>query len=727
MDDSPPRSSKVGAARKLVPPLLLLTVLLPVLRIATKATIEPADFTFNNGTEVQGLDPATVTGIPEGRVMRALYEGLYIKHPRTLEPIPGMAESYELSDDGLTYTFHIRKNAKWTNGDPVTAHDFEYSWERFLNPETAAEYAYQLWYVRGAKQYTLLPSDYYYVPGDSGVWVREMEEGVIRCGVNGYALGAKGSEGEVALSVTAAIGSALERGAPMLSLGERNFGLPLAGELSASNTELATKLEDLLDDPYENGWVVELKVDPAALAAAIQSGDLQAGESYRKETIWPSEVGIRAVEDHTLVVELDYPTAFFLQLCAFYPLFPINPRSLEEAKVRWPETYTLEWLQPGYIVTNGPYRLKDRRVNDRLRLAKNEDYWDADNVAFNTIDILTVENYATMLNLYLTGGVDWIDRISTNQVPRLLPREDFIPIPYLGTYFFRVNVTKPPYDDPRVRRALALTIDRRAICEKIMKSGQQPSFSLVPPGMAGYEAGASTMRHSPFKDDLSDYDEAFARDIAEAHELIREAGFGEGGEPFPTFEIHYNTSEAHRDIAEVVADSWKRNLGLDARLLNQEWKVYLDTQQNLGYDVSRSAWIGDYVDPNTFLDMFVTGNENNKTGWGNADYDALIASAATEFDSVKRMEMLSKAESILMNELPILPIYFYSTQSMYNPRIGGFYNNMLDEHFPKHWYWMSDEELAERRAAQPAEWVIAPSPGPSEGLYAPAHIPGAWD
>ena len=727
MDDSTSRNSNLRRARRLVPPLLLLIVLFPVLRIATQATIEPADFTFNNGTEVQGLDPATVTGVPEGRVMRALYEGLYIKHPRTLEPIPGMAESYELSEDRLTYTFHIRKGAKWTNGDPVTAHDFEYSWERFLHPETAAEYAYQLWYARGAKQYTLLPSDYYYVPGELGVWVRKLEDGLIRVGVSGYALGADGSEGEVNMTVGAAVGAALAKGAPLLSRPGQSYALPIDGELTALNEELETEIEKLLNDPYENGWVAELVVDPAALAAAIEAGELQDGESYRKQTIWPHEVGIRATDDHTLVVNLNYPTVFFLQLCAFYPLFPINQRSLEEAKKRWPETYTLEWLQPGYIVTNGPYLLKDRRVNDRLRLAKNEDYWDADNVAFNTIDILTVENYATMLNLYLTGSVDWIDRISTNQVPRLLPREDFNPIPYLGTYFFRVNVTKPPYDDPRVRRALALTIDRRAICEKIMKSGQKPSFSLVPPGMAGYEAGASTMRHSPFKDDLSDYEEAFARDIAEAHALIKEAGFGEGGEPFPTFEIHYNTSEAHRDIAEVVADSWKRNLGLDARLLNQEWKVYLDTQQNLGYDVSRSAWIGDYVDPNTFLDMFVTGNENNKTGWGNAEYDALVSGAATEFDPVKRMEMLSKAESILMEELPILPIYFYSTQSMYNPRIGGFFDNMLDEHFPKHWYWMSDEELAERRAAQPAEWVLAPTPGPKAGLHAPAHIPGAWD
>jgi len=364
-------------------------------------------------------------------------------------------------------------------------------------------------------------------------------------------------------------------------------------------------------------------------------------------------------------------------------------------------------VRPGNIVTNGPFMVEDRRVNDRIRLVKNPRYWDAMSVAFNRIDILAVEHYGTMLNLYLTGGVDWIDRCSTNLVPRMLPREDFNPRPYLGAYFYRVNTNKPPLDDKRVRRALALAIDRVAICEKIMKKGEIPSWSLCPPGMPGYDPPA--MAHA---DD-------FATDCEEAAGLIAAAGYGPDGEDFPTIEIHYNTSEAHRDIAEVIADTWRRVLGIDAKLLNQEWKVYLDTQNTINYDVSRSAWIGDYPDPNTFVDLFQTGGENNRTGWGNARYDELVTAAAGELDPARRMELLAQAEEILLAELPILPIYSYASQNVVNPRLGGFYENVQDDHYPKFWYWLSDEELAAKRAQQPPEWEIVPAPGPSAGLHAP--------
>ena len=598
----PPMSSPFGTllVRRLVPLLLLGGVFLLALRVALGARIEPADFVFNNGTEVATLDPATVTGVPEGRVIRALYEGLCVQHPETLEPLPGMAERWDVSSDGLVYTFHVRRGARWTNGDPVTAEDFVYSFRRFLLPETAAEYAYQLYYVVGAE---------------------------------------------------------------------------------AFNTEVDDDGEPLHD----------------------------FGET----------VGIRALDEYTLEVTLVSPTPYFLDLMAFYPLFPVNRRSLEEAREKWPDDWQSQLMRPGNLVTNGPFRLVERRVNDRIRLARNEDYWDADRVAFRTIDVLAVEHYGTMLNLYLTGGVDWIDRVAPNVVPRLIPRKDFDPVPYLGSYFYRVNTTRAPFDDPRVRRALALTIDRRLVCEKIMKAGQPPAFAFVPPGLAGYtsvemRAGAAGAG------DPEAYQAAFQRDCEEARRLLDEAGFGPGGRRFPTLEIHYNTSEAHRQIAEVVAERWKRILGIDAKLLNQEWKVYLDTQSTLNYDVSRSAWIGDYPDPNTFLDMFVTGGENNKTGWGNPEFDQLIEEAAREFDPAERMAMLGRAEAIMMEELPILPIYYYVTQNVSNPRLGGFYNNVQDVHFTKFLYWMDDAELAERHPDLSPEVRKIADRRPAEGLYSPA-------
>ena len=573
--------------------LLLGGAFAGALSLALGARLDRAQFTYNNGTEVSTLDPATVTGQPEGRVIRAIFEGLVIKDPKTLAPLPGMAESWEISPDGLVYTFHVRHNAKWTNGDPVTAHDFTFSAERFLSPVTAAEYSYQLWYVKGAKAYTTEVDD-------DGKPVHDFDS-----------------------------------------------------------------------------------------------------------------VAFKALDDFTIEIELNSPTPFFLDIIGFYPLFPVNRRNIEEAQVNWPNRWEIEWLRPANIVTNGPYKIAYRRVNDRIRLVKNHDYWDADHVAFESIDVLAVEHYGTIMNLYLTGGVDWIDRVAPNIIPRILPREDFRPTPFLSSYFYRVNVTRPPMDDPLVRRALSLAIDRQTIVDKIMKAGQLPAYALVPPGITGY-VNAELQRGTGESGD------AFEADVALAQELLAQAGYGPDGKPFPTIEIHYNTSEAHRDIALVVANGWKRRLGIDAKLLNQEWKVYLDTQSNLGYDISRSGWIADYADPNTYLDLFLTNGENNKTGWGNPEYDRLIAAAAKEFDPEVRMRIMHDAEAILMDEMPIFPIYYYVSQSVVAPRMGGWFNNVQDEHFPKFWYWMDDAELAEKRAQQPAEWELVDPHGPPEGLYSPA-------
>ena len=576
-------------ARRMAPFLLLAGLFVGALYLASSARLEPADYTFNNGTEVATLDPARVTGVPEGRIIKALFEGLVVKHPRTLKPMPGMAESWSVSEDLLTYTFYIRKDAKWTNGEPVTAHDFVYSWKRFLKAQTAAEYAYQLWYVQGAEAYT-----------------KENDE----------------------------------NGEPLNSF---------------------------------------------------------------------DTVGIKANGDYILKVKLKSPTPFFMDLMAFYPMFPVNKTNIEEAMARWPDNneWEMQWLRPENLVTNGPFTVEYRRVNDRIRLKKNPDYWDADNVAMNTIDALTIEQAGTALNTYLTGSTHMIPSVLPNLIPKLMPREDFEPVAYLGTYFYRVNTTKPPFDDVRVRKALAITVNRKDIVEKITKAGQVPAYGLVPPGMTGYVPA-----------EFAALDPTAAK--IKARELLAEAGYGSGGKPFPVMEVHYNTSEAHRDIAEVVAQTWRDQLGIDAKLQNQEWKVYLDTQNNLGFDVSRSAWIGDYPDPTTFLDMFVTGGENNKTGWGNAEYDRLITASASEADPTARLAILKDAEAILMDEMPIIPIYFYVTQNMVAPRLGGFYGNIQDEHFPKFLYWMNDEELAAKRADQPGAWEIVDDVGPSEGLYAPA-------
>ncbi len=575
---------------------LSLPLLVALVSVMARARLERADFVFNNGSEITTLDPAAVSGQPESRVLQALFEGLTVAHPGTLEPLPGAAESWEVSEDGLSYVFHMRV-ARWSNDEPLSAEDFAWSWKRLLSPETGAEYAYLLWCVRGARDFTL-------------------------------------------------------------------------------------------------------------------SGGAHTDGPSREE-LW-REVGIRAPDRFRLQVELEHPTPYFLALTSYHPLFPVHRSSLERVQARFPDSWQSEWVRPSRLVTNGPFTLAERRVNDRLRLVRNPSYWDVDSVAFASIDVLAVEHYGTMLNLYLSGEVDWIDRAPPNLVPSLLPREDFDPAPYLGTYFYRVNTTRPPLNDARVRRALALCIDRRAICEKIGKKGESPSWSLTPVGLPGYPR--PELAHAAVADDLSNYEEAAGADRARARELLREAGF-EGGAGLGTVELHFNTSEAHRDIAEVIAQGWKRDLGIDVRLVNQEWKVYLDTQRTLAYDVSRSSWIADYPDPNTFLDVFLSGGENNRTGWGNPRYDELLERAAAELDRAARAELLAEAEALLLEELPILPLYSYVSQNLRNPRLGGFFENPQDLHPPKFLYWMSDAELGKRRAALPADQKLVRAPGPPEGLY----------
>ncbi len=718
-------SSRAGRLRQTLALFLLASLGAFALMIASAARLEPADFSFNNGAEVSTLDPATVSGVPEGRIVRSIFEGLCVKDPRTLEALPGMAESWEISADGLTYDFKIRPDAKWTDGRPVTAYDFEYSWRRMLNPLTAAEYAYQLWYIEGAKQYTLWNDELEALKAGL-LWFEELEPGRIRVGILGPEASLVNEGGRLRLNLRE--GDHLKGGDELFTFPwmfcEERARLPLDATVTALNPILEDQgdglwlsppTDTILSDPGGEYWLAELAVDPEDLERLRRNGVLIPGDRYRREVMDTFLLGLRAESKDHFIVELSAPTPYFLDICAFYPVFPVSRANIELAQERWPNDWELKWLRPENIVTNGPFKVLFRRVNDRIRLVKNESYWDADNVAFDSIDALAIDHLGTSLNLYLMGEIDWIDRPITNVIPRLMPREDFNPTAYLGSYFYRVNVNQPPFDDPRVRRALALTIDRQAICERITKAGEKMAYGFCPPGMGDYPIIG--MGHSTAK---TDYATNFAADVEEAKQLIAEAGFGPGGAEFPTFEIHYNTDQTHKDIAEVVADDWKRHLGLNVKLLNQEWKVYLDAQKSLDFDVTRSAWIGDYPDPNTFLDMFVTGGENNRTGWSNSEYDELIAMAAAESDPSLRLEHFARAEAILMEELPILPIFYYVTRNLVNPRLGGFYGNIQDEHFNKFWYWMSDEELAARRAAQPADWVQVPARGPAQGKYAPS-------
>ncbi len=401
-----------------------------------------------------------------------------------------------------------------------------------------------------------------------------------------------------------------------------------------------------------------------------------AGAEVQDEKIEPcaivlldfAEVEAKAIDDHTLEVKLKSPTPYFLQLTGYYPLFATNRRCVE--------TYGYPaWTRPENIVSNGAFRLQSRQVRQRTRLVKSENYWNAANVRLNTIDVLPVESQTTALNLYLTGQVDWIPKAPNTIVPELLAqkRDDLFPRPQMTIYFYRLNCSKPPLDKKLVRRALALAVNKRQIVEGVTRGGEVPASSFVPPGLTGYEPATS----EPYNPQL-------------ARKLLAEAGYP-GGRGFPKLEISYNTDEGHQSIAELIQAQWKENLGIDVGLQNMEWNAYLAAQRNLQYQVSRAGWVGDYLDPNTFLDMWMADNPNNQTGWSNKKYDALIIAAGKEPDTAKRMKILQQAEAILLDELPVIPFYYYVSTNMVRPYVKGFYPNLLDVH-PLDAIWIDQAE-----------------------------------
>jgi len=569
------------------------------------STLPPADFTFCNGDEIKTIDPAISTGQPEGRIIWALFEGLCRWHPETLEPIPGMAEQWEVSEDRLTYTFFLRREALWSDGTPVTAHDFLYSFRRFLHPATAAEYAKELWYIEGARKFT----------------VRDV---------------AAGDPVEVELHEK-------PEGALPFAPGKILHGTLLAVDDPAADRPIFTI--ETADGPRRFQRVAEGAAPDGVTACQMITYDFR-------------HVGIRMLDDHTVEIRLRHPVPYFLHLMGFYPFSPVNRRCVET------HGYPA-WTRPENLVVNGPFLLEFRRVRDRIRLVKNPTYWNRDAVRLQTIDALAVKSVTTMLNLYMTGQVDWIPAVPAEVVTDLLARDDFRPAPFLALYYYLINTDRPPLDDARVRRALALAVDRREIVEQVTRSGQVPAYSVVPDEIGKY------LDYTP---------PVFgAFDPEEARRLLAEAGYP-GGRGAPRIEVLYNTHESHKAIAEVIQAQWKRHLGIDVGLSNQEWGAYLTSRRQRRYMVARAGWIGDYVDPNTFLDLFTTDNPQNQTGWSHAEYDRLVHAAQRERDERRRLELFHAAEEILLDELPLIPIYFYVSQSMVRPYVTGFYPNIQDVH-----------------------------------------------
>lgn len=486
---------------------------------------------LGNGSEPRELDPSTSTGAPESKILDNLFEGLTQLDPFTFEPIPGVAEKWDISKDGLEYTFYIRKDAKWSDGTSLNAHDFVKSWKRTLDPNTASEYAYQLYYIKNGKDYN-------------------------------------------------------------------------TGKLKDANL-----------------------------------------------------LGFRALDDHTLKVSLEYPTAYFLRLAAFHTLYPTPSHII----AKYPDK---EWTKEGKMVSNGPFKLAEWELNNFIKLVPNEHYWDHKTIKLKEVYFYPIENQDTEEKSFFAGELHQTSDVPIIKIPSYerqikKNKDKYHPYkthPFLATYFYRFNTTRKPFNDPRVRRAFALAVDRKLLVDRVTRRGELPANSFTPPGVSGYQ----------FQGDLPE--SLTPEVIQQAQELLKSAGYP-GGKGFPKVELLYNTSENHKKIALAIQQMWKKYLGVEIGIINQEWKVYLNTQRNLNYDISRAGWVGDYPDPNTFLNMFVTGGGQNETGWSNKNYDQLIQLAAKTADQKKRFEYLHQAEEILMGELPILPLYIYTKSQLISDKV----------------------------------------------------------
>lgn len=535
---------------------------------STTPSTDPPPLRFVSSARHHTLDPQKASWLHDIRILDCLFEPLLRLSP-TLDLEPGVAESWAVSADQLTYTFHLRRDACWSNGEPVTARDFVFAWRRAILPDSAADYSRLLFCIAGAEEFF--------------IW-------------------------------------------------------------------RAKQLGEYVKDHGARG---------AAAAANVYE---QAVEHFDKT------VGLRAPDDHTLVVTLARPTPYFLELCAFVTLAPVPAQALKSQLRVSADTGIADldpaWTASGSLVSNGPYMLAQWRPDRDLVLAPNPHYYARDDVANGGIQELFVENPQTALLVYQRRQADWLPDLPTALpvTAELVSRgaAEVHVTPAAGTYFYSFNC-KPqladgspnPLADRRVRRALSMAIDRETLVQKVTRLNQPIAATFVPPGvLPGYEPPATVgVRFDP----------------QAAAALLAEAGYP-GGRGLENLAISYNTGAGHEVIAQQIAANWRQLLGVTVKLEGAESRVFGERLKNQDYSIARASWFGDYRDPTTFLDKFVTGNGNNDAAYSNPAYDDLIAQAASTHDAAQRLGLLQRAEALMLADQPLAPIFHYVTVSLFDPQ-----------------------------------------------------------
>lgn len=375
-----------------------------------------------------------------------------------------------------------------------------------------------------------------------------------------------------------------------------------------------------------------------------------------------TQLGARAADARTLVVTLERPVPYLLTMMCHSAWYPVHRPTIE--KFGKADQRGSQWTRPANMVSNGYFTLAEWKPNQLIRVVKNPNYWDRDAVKLNAAVFYPIESEDAEERSFRSGQLHVTSTMPISKVPVYTKENSpfFKPNVFLATYVYRFNVNVPPLNDVRVRRALAMAIDREALVRDVTRSGQVPAGNFCPPNLAGFTAKAKV-----------------PTDLAAAKKLLAEAGFPDG-KGFPKLDILFNTNEGHRLIAEAVQQMWKKGLGIDIGLYNQEGKVWNDSMRSLNYQIARFAWVGDYLDPSTFLDIMTGDNGNNQTGWKNAEYDRLIEAARNTSDQAKRYEYYQRCEEILAAECPIAPMYFYVRNNLQRTEVKGWYGNLLDNH-----------------------------------------------
>ena len=488
---------------------------------------------IGNAAEPATLDPHLLNAYTDMRISMALLEGLTVFDEKTALPRPGAAERWDVSADGLTYTFHLRANGKWSDGQPVTAEDFVYSFRRILTPALGSQYAYMLWPIKNAEAFN------------------------------------------------------------------------------------AGKQPDF------------------------------------------SAVGLKALDERTLQVTLERPTAYLLALAAHCTWFPVSKLAVEKAGRM--DARDNPWSRPGKFVGNGAFVLSEWKPNARIVVTKNPHYWGAAQNQIERVMFFPIEKSDAEELSYRAGQLHVSYSLPPSKIAvyRRQSPDQLRIVPQLSTGYLNFNTTKPPLNQPKVRRALALAVDRKAISDRIYESAQPPAPTFVPPNCGGYTppAGQKT-------------------DFAAARALLVEAGFP-GGKGLPVLPMQIFNNATDPKSAQILQATWQRELGVQISIEQLEQKTLFQNQQSKTHTIGSLGWIADYPDPYTFLEIFRSGNGNNWTGWSSREYDALVDEANSTMDTAKRLALLQRAETLLLEEAPLAPVTYSAATYVVHPAVRNWESSPL--------------------------------------------------